>query len=474
MRAGSIDSQSNQANRYRAVTTLEGSLYIKNREELISHGQAKGRETVIDIIEHALSAAHPYAATLNLVRLDGDILSVGDLRFDLSERGGIYFLGAGKATFPIAKALEEILGERISDGIVIVKEGQEGTLKRVKMRESTHPLPSERGFMAAKEMKSLAEKVQEGDIVFCAMTGGNSALAPLPVSGITLEEKRVVTELLLNSGANIREINAVRKHLSDIKGGKLALSIFPAEVINLAVSDTTGDPLDYVTNPTVPDTSTFEDAIQALKKYDLLESIPKSIREYLLHATPEMETPKDFSNMPVHTFIMVKSNVPCEAASDRAKELGFAAMILTSSLEGESKEVSHVFTSIAREIKTRHRPLVPPCVVIAGGETTVTIRGACGRGGPNQEFALSAALELGDQKGVVIAAIDTDGTDGPTELAGGIVDSSTIERAKEKGVGLLESLLSHDASTVLSELSDAIVTGHTGTNVNDLKVMLIA
>jgi len=449
-------------------------LFIKNREELISHGQGKGREIVIDIIEHALSAAHPYAATSNLVRLEGDILRAGDLRFDLSQRGKIYFLGAGKATFPIAKALEEILGERICDGVVIVKEGQGGTLTRMKVREATHPLPSERGFMAAKEMKSLAEGAQEGDIVFCAMTGGNSALAPLPVSGITLEEKRAVTELLLSSGANIKEMNAVRKHLSDIKGGRLALSIFPAEVINLAVSDATGDPLDYVTNPTVPDTSTFADAIQTLKKYDLLEKIPRSAREYLLNATPEMETPKDFDNMPVHTFILVKSNVPCEAASNRARELGFASMVLTSSLEGESKEVSHVFTGIAREIKTCHRPLVPPCVVIAGGETTVTIRDTCGKGGPNQEFTLSAGLELGGEKGVVIAAIDTDGTDGPTELAGGIVDSSTIERAKEKGVDLLESLLSHDASTVLSELSDAIVTGHTGTNVNDLKVMLVA
>jgi len=415
-------------------------LFIKNREELISHGQGKEREAVLDIIEHALSAAHPYAATLNLVRLDRDILRVGNLRFDLSQRGKIYLLGAGKATFPIAKALEEILGDRISDGVVIVKEGQEGTLKRVKIREASHPLPDECGFVAAKEIKSMAERAQEGDIVFCAMTGGNSALAPLPVSGITLEEKRKVTELLLHSGANIREMNAVRKHLSEIKGGKLALSIFPAEVINLAVSDATGDPLDYVTNPTVPDTSTFADAIQTLKKYDLLERIPQSAREYLLNATPEMETPKDFGTMPMHTFILVKSSVPCEAASNRAKVLGLTSMILTSALEGESKEISRVFTSIAREIRTYHRPLIAPCVVIAGGETTVAISGACG----------------------------------PTELAGGIVDSSTIERAREKGLDLVKSVSSHDASTVLGELSDAIITGHTGTNVNDLKVMLVA
>jgi len=448
-------------------------LYIKNREELVSHGQTEGRKTVIDIIEHALLAADPYTATINLVHLDGDILSVGDLHLDLSGRGKIYLLGAGKATFPIAKALEEILGDRIADGVVIVKEGQPGNLHRVKIREASHPLPDERGFMAAKEMKTVAEMAQEGDIVFCVITGGSSSLAPLPVSGITLAEKKKVNELLLNSGATIREINAVRKHLSQIKGGNLALSIFPAELINLTVSDVTGDPLDYITDLTVPDTSTFEDAIQVLKKYDLLERIPQSAREYLLSATPEMENPKDFGNMPMHTFVIVKSSVVCEAASNRASELGLASMILTSTLEGESKEISHVFTSIAREIKTCHRPLTPPCAVIASGETTVTIPGECGKGGPNQEFALNAALQFDGINEVVIAAIDTDGTDGPTELAGGIIDSSTLERARDKGLDLSRSLLSHDTCTALTELDDAIITGHTGTNVNDLYIMLV-
>lgn len=448
-------------------------MYIKNREELVSHGQTEERKTVIDIIEHALLAADPYTATINLVHLDGDILSVGDLHLDLSGRGKIYLLGAGKATFPIAKALEEILGDRIADGVVIVKEGQPGNLHRVKIREASHPLPDERGFMAAKEMKTVAEMAQEGDIVFCVITGGSSSLAPLPVSGITLAEKKKVNELLLNSGATIREINAVRKHLSQIKGGNLALSIFPAELINLTVSDVTGDPLDYITDLTVPDTSTFEDAIQVLKKYDLLERIPQSAREYLLSATPEMENPKDFSSMPVHTFVIVKSDVVCEAASNRASELGLASMILTSILEGESKEISHVFTGIAREIKTYHRPLTPPCAVIASGETTVTLPGECGKGGPNQEFALSAALQFDGINEVVIAAIDTDGTDGPTELAGGIIDSSTLERARKKGLDLSRSLLSHDACTALTELDDAIITGHTGTNVNDLYIMLV-
>ena len=448
-------------------------MYIKNREELISHGQVEGRKTVIDIIEHALLAADPYTATIKLVHLDGNILSVGDLRFDLSKRGKVYVLGAGKATLPIAKALEEILGERIYDGVIIVKEEQEDRLQRVKMRESSHPLPDERGFIAAKEMKSLAETAREGDIVFCAVTGGSSSLAIFPIPGMSVREKRKVNELLLYSGATIREINAVRKHLSQIKGGKLALSIFPAEIINLTVSDVTGNPLDYITDLTVPDTSTFEDAIQALKKYNLMDNIPKSAQEYLLNATPEMENPRDFSNMPIHTFLIVKNDVVCETASNRARELGLASMILTSTLEGESREVSHVFTSIAKEIKTHHRPLTPPCALIAGGETTVTISSECGKGGPNQEFALSAALQLNSDNEVIIAAIDTDGTDGPTKLAGGLIDSSTKERARDKGLDLSKSLLSHDTGTTLSELGDAIITGHTGTNVNDLYVILV-
>jgi len=449
-------------------------MYIRNREELTSHGETEGREAVVDIIEQALLAADPYSATTNLVQLNRDILTVGDLRYDLSRRGRIYVLGAGKATFPIAKALEEILRERIADGIVIVKEGQEGTLRRIKKREASHPLPNEQGFMAAQEMKSLAEAAQEGDIVFCAITGGSSALAPLPAPGITIEEKRKVHELLLNSGATIREINAVRKHLSRIKGGRLALSIFPAEIINLTVSDVTEDPLDYITGPTVPDTSTFADAIQVLNNYDLLGKIPESAREYLLDATAEMENPKDFSDRPVHDFVIVKSSVPCEAASNRARGLGFTPMILTSTFEGESKEVSYVFTSIAREVKTHGRPLAAPCAVIASGETTVTLCGEYGKGGANQEFALSAALQLDGRNGVVIAAIDTDGTDGPTELAGGIVDSSTTERARQKGLDLRHRLRSHDATTALTELGDAIRTGHTGTNVNDLYLMLVS
>lgn len=449
--------------------------YIKNREELTSHGYKEGREATIDIIEHALCALDPYAATKNLINLKGKILTVGALRFNLSQRGNIYVLGAGKATFPIAKALEEILGERITEGLIIVEKGQYGALQRIKIRRASHPIPDKEGLYAARKIKRIAEKAQQNDIVFCAITGGSSALMPLPVSSICLEEKMRINELLLASGARIREINAVRKHLSDIKGGKLALSIFPAEIINLTVSDVTEDPLDYITGPTVPDTSTFSEAISVLQRYNLWDKFPKSATNYLQEATSKLETPKDFGGFKslVHSFVLIRSGTVCEAAADMARELGFTPLILTTMLEGESREVGVVFAGIAKEIKHHNRPLAPPCAIIAGGETTVKIHSKRGEGGPNQEFALSAALQLGSYDKVIIVALDTDGRDGPTDIAGGLIDNSTIERAKENGLDIFKHLSEHDSSAILLLLGDAIITGSTGTNANDLKVLLV-
>jgi len=451
-------------------------MYIKNREKLTSHGYKKGREAAIDIIEYTLHAIDPYIATKNLVKLCGETLTVGPLNFNLSQRGNIYVLGAGKATFPIAKALEEILGGKIAKGLIIVKKGQDGTLKKIKIREASHPLPGKEGFNAAKEIMKIAKQTQKKDIVFCTITGGSSALAPLPVSSISLKEKKQINELLLTSGATIREINTVRKHLSNIKGGKLALSIFPAEIINLTVSDVTGDPLDYITGPTVPDTSNFSEAISVLKKYNLWDKLPKSVINYLQNATPELETPKNFGKFSslVHSFILIKSGVVCESAAEKAKELGFTPMILTTMLEGESKEVGIVLTGIAKEIIHHNRPLIPPCALIAGGETTVKINNEHGKGGPNQEFALSAALQLSSYTNVTVAAIDTDGTDGPTNIAGGLVDNSTMERAKEKGFNIFECLVKHDTSRVLLSLDDAVITKATGTNANDFKILLVS
>ncbi len=441
-------------------------MYIRNRDELLSHGNHYLRQAALDIAEYALSRVDPYKATREIVSLESNILTVGHLTYDLSQRGRIYVLGAGKASLPIARALEDVLGVRIYDSMVTVKEGQESLTSIIRMREASHPLPDQRGFEASQEMVRLAKEATEGDIVFCAITGGSSALAPYPVDEMSIEDKRLVHKLLLESGASIREINAVRKHLSCIKGGRLALAIFPAETINLTVSDVTGDPYDYITCPTVPDTSTFDDARQVLDRYGLWKRIPVSALHYLRNATPEHENPKDFGDHPVHTFLLVKSAAVCEAAAEKARDLGFAAHILTLEMEGDSMVEGLAFGKLLASHEGAE-----PMALIAGGETTVTLTSEGGEGGPNQEFALSAARALSTDDQVVLS-LDTDGTDGPTTLAGAITDRSTMERARASGADVHLVLDRHDVSPLLRTLNDALVTGHTGTNVNDLKLGL--
>jgi len=449
--------------------------YIKNRKELVAHGHGRLREAALNITDYALHAVDPYLATKQIVGLRGNILSIGSLRFNLSQRGNVYVLGAGKASLPIAVALNEILGGRIHLGLVIVKSRQDKVLQHIELREASHPVPDGAGLSAAEEMMRLAKSTREGDIAICAITGGSSALMPLPVSSVSLQDKQKINELLLSCGANIREINAVRKHLSDIKGGRLALSLFPAEVVNLTVSDVTGDPLDYITDPTVPDTSTFSDAIAVLDKYALWDDFPESAGQYLRNASPEMETPKDFGRYTdlLHTFILANGESVCKSAIDRAQELGFTSLVLTTSLEGESKEEGAAMARLACQAKSTGIPLSSPCAFIAGGETIVTIVGNSGRGGPNQEFALSAALQLDGHDGIVIAALDTDGSDGPTDIAGGIVDGYTISSARKAGLEPIDFLSKHDTSGFLLAQGDAIITGPTGTNVNDLKLVLV-
>ncbi|MHC1604758.1 MAG: glycerate kinase type-2 family protein [Candidatus Methanofastidiosia archaeon] len=317
---------------------------------MISHGNIEGRKIALDIIDHALKTIDTYEATKRLVELDGKILKVGRLRFDLSGKKNIYVLGAGKASFPIAKALEDILGEHIKEGIIIEKRDEK--LKTIKIVKGGHPIPNEIGHKWAMKIMGLAKKMEEDDLVFCLFTGGSSALMTLPAQGISLKDVQDVTDLLLKSGATIGEINAVRKHISAIKGGRLAVAIHPAEIINLTVSDVIGDwdVLDLITCPTVPDTSTFADAINTLKKYKLWDKTPLSIKNHLQRAYPNFESPKYFIDMRVHTFMLSTNANACEAAKKKAKELEFDAMILSTMMEGESREVGITLAGISKEI----------------------------------------------------------------------------------------------------------------------------
>ena len=448
---------------------------IKNRGLLLSHGNIPLRKVVIDILDRALEKVNLYSATRRLIKLKGDFLSVGALSYNLKKLGSIYVLGAGKSTRPIAEALEDILGDRISGGVIILKRGEKSRLQRIKVLEASHPLPDENGLKGARKVLEVAGKAKDRDLVFCVITGGSSALMPLPPPSISLEEKREVTDLLLRSGVSIQEINAVRKHLSLIKGGRLALQIHPAEIINLTVSDVIGDyeALDCITDPTVPDRSTFKDALEVLRRYKLLEKVPSSVRKYLEKADPNMETVKDFKGLKVHTFILATNRDLCEAAENAAKELGFESMLLSTMIEGESREVGVAMAGIAKEIERNTGPIKPPCVVISGGETTVTICEEAVEGGPNQEFVLGFALKISGSDKIAVAAIDTDGTDGPTGVAGGVADGYTITRAEKVGIDVFEDLRRHNSTGVLKALGDTIYTGPTGINVMNLRVMVI-
>ena len=450
--------------------------FIKNKVQLLSRGNVAVRKSALEIIDYALSNADPYEATRKLVQIEGENLILDKLCLKLTNHTRIFLLGAGKATYPIARALEELLGDRLTDGVIICKYGQQGDLSRSRMFLADHPIPDEAGFAAAQKALALARQTRPGDIVFGCVTGGSSALLPFPVEGVTLDEKKLLNRLLLTCGANIIEINTVRKHLSQVKGGRLAYAVDPqAYLINLTVSDVIGDPLDYITDPTVPDTSTFDDARATLTKYDLWEELPESVRKFLKNAGPDQETPKasDFADRRRYDYILVPGDAACAAAAEKAGDLGFETMILSTMLEGESRELGGTFAAIAKEILTNARPLKPPCVVIGGGETTVKITGDVGQGGPNQEFALGAAACLEGLANVVIVGLDSDGTDGPTQFAGAVVDETTMHRVRDAGLDLFSALKRHDVSSLLNELGDTIFTGSTGTNVNDLKLMVI-
>jgi glycerate 2-kinase len=444
--------------------------HLQQRQHLIEHGPVALREAAVDIIEHGIRAADPYAATVRLVSLDGDFLHVGELEYNLKEWDRIFVIGAGKATQPIALALEEVLGERISDGLVVLKRGEDHRLRRIRIMDAAHPVPDEASFAGAREIVKIAQQARSRDIVFAAITGGSSALLTWPANGITLADKQTLNTVLLECGASIREINAVRKHVSRVKGGLLGQQVFPAELISLTVSDVVGDPVDYITGPTVPDTSTFQDAWRTLDKYGLWDRVPAPVRRHLKRGV-EIETPKVYTNR-YHTFIVVASDAACRGAAGRCEELGFRTHILTTAMEGESREAAASFVAAATEMAGQ-APAGVSCACLASGETTVTLDDHYGEGGPNQEFALSAAFEIAGRENVVVASVGTDGTDGPGAACGGLVDGETISRARTAGLDPEEHLQSHSSRALLEVTGDLVRSGPTGTNVNDVALSLV-
>jgi glycerate-2-kinase len=406
---------------------------------------------------------------------DGEALLIDGQVVPLPAHCRVLFIGAGKASYPIAKAVEEILGDRLTEGLVICKYGQSGTLDRIRLVHAAHPIPDEAGARATREMVALLSNTLPGDLVIAGITGGSSALMGLPLAPVSLADYGALTQLLLGCGANIIEINAVRKHVAMVGGGKLAELIHPGvTLVNLTVSDVIGDPLDYITDPTVADTSSLTDARRTFDRYSLWESVPNSVAAFLREGGAAPETPKHLHLDRHYDVLLLGAAAACEGAARRGAELGLQPMILSTRFEGESQELGNAFAAIAVEVARANRPVRPPALLIGGGETIVRLNGeAAGAGGPNQEFAVAAAIALDGIQDLVIAGIDSDGTDGPTDIAGAMVDGGTVSRARALGIDLRQLLKIHDTSAALSRMEDAIVTGATGTNVNDLKFAIV-
>jgi hydroxypyruvate reductase len=430
------------------------------------------------IFEAGLRAVDPKASVRRFMELKKNTLRIGDLEYNLDDFDSIWAVGAGKGSAAMAQGVEEVLEDRLSGGMVIAKYGYVAPLERIRLTEGGHPTPDENGQQATQELVNRIEKLSHRDLVLLLISGGGSALLPMPVATISLAEKITTTDLLLRSGASIQEMNAIRKHLSQVKGGQLTRLAHPATLISLILSDVVGDPLDVIASgPTVGDPTTFQDCIDIVDRYDLRKDLPLAVISYLEEGVggkvPETVKPDD----PVFqrtSSILVGTNLQAlEAAAAEAERLGYACLVLSSLIEGDTGAAARFHTALAREIVKSGHPLQPPACLISGGETTVVVRGM-GKGGRNQEFALEAALELEGIAGVCLLSGGTDGTDGPTDAAGAVVDGETISRASDKGLNPHRFLEENDSYHFFHHLDDHLITGPTNTNVMDLRVVLIA
>ena len=420
------------------------------------------RRQALSIFRAAVAAADPAAAVQ--LRLE---------RAGTSRYRDIFVVGAGKAGASMAAAAERVLGKRITGGLVNVKYGHVAKLRRIELNECGHPVPDERGVAGAERIAQIAEGATRDDLVLCLISGGASALLPLPAPPLSLEDKQEVTRLLLACGADINEFNAVRKHLSRIKGGQLARFAWPAAVEALLLSDVIGDDPGVIgSGPAAPDASTFADVARIVEKYGIEKRLPASVKRRLeLALDGEIaETPKpgDPVFRRVRNTVIGSNRLALAAAARRARQLGFRTLVLSSEIQGETLGVARMHGAIAREIVRCGQPIRPPACILSGGETTVTLRGN-GLGGRNQEFVLAAALEISGLRDTVVFSAGTDGTDGPTDAAGAMADGSTLARNPE-GAAYLNS---NDSYHYFEALGDLVKTGPTLTNVMDVRVVLV-
>lgn len=438
---------------------------IQKRSEL---AETPAHDVALECLEAGIRAVQPDQLVENAFELEGKTLYIGETAYDLREYSELVVVGGGKAAGKMAAALEERLGDRITDGVVVTNTPVGTT--RVTEIEGSHPVPDETGVEGAERVLETASEAGAETLVLTVITGGGSALLPAPAGEVSLADLQTVTDDLLSVGATIHEINAVRKHLSKIKGGQLARAAAPATVATLVISDVVGDDLDVIASgPTVPDTSTYRDAVDILEGYGVAP--PESVEERLAAGLDGRipETPEAGSSFfdAVDVHVLANGFEALSAAREVASSRGYTTEILTSRLRGEAREVAKTHVAVAEEIRATGNPVEPPAVVFTGGETTVTVEGS-GRGGPNQELAVSAAIELSEPD-VVVASVDTDGIDGKSDAAGGIVDEKTAASAE----AARSALADNDVTPFLEEASALIRTGSTGTNVNDMTVVVV-
>ncbi len=424
-------------------------------------------EDLREILSAGLAAADPREAVLRSVRVEENTVLVGDERLEADR---VFVLAAGKAAGAMARAAEELFGGRIAGGLVVTKDGHEADLRRLEAIFAAHPEPDERGVEAARRVEELAESLEQGDLLLALISGGASALLADPAPPIELADLKRLTGALLRSGADIGEINTVRKHVSVLKGGGLAKLAAPAPTLALLLSDVVGDdPSAIASGLTAPDPTTLEEARRVLERYGI--EPPESVAEHL-ESTEETPKPGDTLFRSVVNVICGGGRHAAEAAAEKARELGYEPLALSTTITGDARGIASVYAAVIREVLESGNPVPAPCAIVSGGEATVTVRGD-GVGGPNQEFVLALAVELAGVGGWAALAADTDGNDGPTDAAGGLVTGATADSIRENGVDPEEALASNDAYAALEAGGALLVTGPTGTNVNDLRVALV-
>jgi len=455
---------------------------IKNYGRLLENATKKvdreARKLCLEAAEAAIKAVDPKTVINANVKVVNGILRVKDYTFNLGSFENIYVVGGGKASGFMAEAIEEILSDRIAEGVIVVPKGTKGRYRtqRISIHEGEHPIPGSGSLEGANKIINVVRQAGEGDLVICLISGGGSSLMSLPKEGISLKDKQAITRLLLRCGATINEINTVRKHLSMFKGGQLAREVYPASLISMILSDVVGDPLEVIASgPTVPDPTTYKDAVDVLKRYGIWEDSPPPVREILTEGVsgkiPETPKPGEDVFSRVYNVIVGNNRIASQAAARILRGSGLNTLFLTSFLEGEARDVGTMLAAISREVLASGNPVSKPCGIVLGGETTVTVKGS-GVGGRNQEIALSSALKIKGLSGVVILSVSTDGVDGPTDAAGGIVDGSTIARSTKLGMNPVDYLENNDSYTFFSRLGDLVMTGPTGTNVNDISIIV--